>query len=373
MTRAIIPRGDHFVALAVVRSLGKKNITTTVISEFDNALSFHSRYCSEAIVSGKSMDFFSGLTEEYLVMPTEEGSMIELSKNRKKYPCSLAFPEYPVLEFAFDKKRVLDRALNLGIPCPETQYIESAETWQGKGEDLQFPVVIKPVRSLGGVGISFVDSTDTLEKILTESVKNFGPVLVQEKIPYAERYSVALLMDYSQSVRRCCVLRAIRCYPMDTGPASFVETVDRPDLVTMAEELLESIHFYGVAEVEFVIDNRDNTPKLMEINPRFWGSLQGAVNAGVDFPALLYELFQEGTVERNLDYRRGVKTRSIFPYEYRRLKNIIRGNYPNTFKIASLIGFLKLYQDDGYFVFSSDDMQPFSSLVLHSMRRRIQA
>jgi len=372
MTRCIIPRGEHFVALAVVRSLGKKNIKTTVISEFDNALSFHSRYCSSAIVSGKSMEYYSGLNEDYLVMPTEEGSMIELAKNRKKYSCALAFPEYPVLEFAFDKKRVLDRARELGIPCPETHYFESAEAWERKGDDLRFPVVIKPVRSLGGVGISFVDSTDSLEKILTESVKNFGPVLVQEKIPYDDRYSVALLMDYSQNMRRCCVLRAIRCYPMDTGPASFVETVDRPDLVKMAEELLASIHYCGVAEIEFVIDNRDNTPKLMEINPRFWGSLQGAIHAGVDFPALLYELFQEGTVEKNLDYRRGVKTRSIFPYEYRRLKNIIRGNYPNAFKIATLIGFLKFYQDDGYFIFSSDDVQPFLSLVENSMRRRIQ-
>ncbi len=40
--------------------------------------------------------------------------------------------------------------------------------------------------------------------------------------------------------------------------------------------------------VEFKLDPRDNTPKLMEINPRFWGSLALAIESGVNFPYLLY-------------------------------------------------------------------------------------
>ena len=39
--------------------------------------------------------------------------------------------------------------------------------------------------------------------------------------------------------------------------------------------------------VEFKLDARDGVAKLMEINGRFWGSLQLAVDAGVDFPAIL--------------------------------------------------------------------------------------
>ncbi len=372
MTRTVIPRGDHFVALAVVRSLGKKNIKTTVISETDDAFSFHSKYCSARIVSGKSMDCYSGFTEDDLVMPLEENSMIELSKNKEKYRCRLAFPDYPVLEKGFNKKKVLDLPGELGVPCPKTFPVDGIGTLERKINLLPFPAVIKPIRSLGGVGISFVTSQDTLNEIYTSSVKNFGPVLIQEKIPYDERYSVAVLMDFNQSMRRCCVLKVIRCYPMDTGPASCVETVDRPDLVKMAELLLQSINYYGIAEVEFVIDKRDNAPKLMEINPRFWGSLQGAISAGVDFPALLFDLFQEGTVDKKLDYRLGVTTRSIFPYEFRRLRTIIRGNYSSRFKFDSVTGFLKLYRDDAYFIFSLDDVQPFFSLIKNSLKRRLR-
>ena len=303
-------------------------------------------------------------------MPTEESSMIELSKNRKKYPCTLAFPETPVLEFTFDKKKVLDRAQELGIPCPKSYFIENTEAWERKNGQIPFPAVIKPIRSLGGVGVSFVDSPDILKRIHAESMKQFGPVLIQEKIPYEERYSVAILMNFSHSMRRCCVLRAIRCYPLDTGPASFVESVDRPDLVKMAEMLLESIQYQGIAEVEFVIDKRDNMPKLMEINPRFWGSLQGAISSGVDFPALLYDLYNNGDVRKNIEYKRGIKTRNVIPYEHHRLVNILRGSYPTSFKISSLVEFVKFFQDDAYFIFSLDDMQPFLSLFTNSLRKR---
>ena len=316
------------------------------------------------------MDCYSAFTEEDLIMPTEESGMIELAKNRKKYSCIPAFPDEKVLEFAFDKRKVLERARELGIPCPRTYPVDSLNAGEPKSKNAPVSLVIKPVRSLGGVGITFPDSAEKLKKLHDETVRRFGPVLIQERIPYTERYSVAVLMNFSQEMRRCCVLRAIRCHPLHTGPASFVESVNRPDLVEMGKWLLESIHYHGTAEVEFVIDSRDNTPKLMEVNPRFWGSLQGAISAGVDFPALHYELYQNGDVTKNLEYRPGVKTRNVIPYEYHRLMDIIRGNYPFSYKASSFIEFFKIYEDDAYFIFSLADKQPFISIFTRSMRIR---
>ena len=38
--------------------------------------------------------------------------------------------------------------------------------------------------------------------------------------------------------------------------------------------------------MEYKQDRRTGTPLLMEVNGRFWGSLQLAIDAGVDFPYL---------------------------------------------------------------------------------------
>ena len=61
--------------------------------------------------------------------------------------------------------------------------------------------------------------------------------------------------------------------------------------------------------VEFKRDARDGIPKLMEINGRFWGSLQLAIDAGVDFPALLIRMLDDPTVPAVPGYRTGVRSR----------------------------------------------------------------
>jgi predicted ATP-grasp superfamily ATP-dependent carboligase len=61
--------------------------------------------------------------------------------------------------------------------------------------------------------------------------------------------------------------------------------------------------------VEFKRDARDGVAKLLEINGRFWGSLQLSVDAGVDFPYLLYQLALAGDVEPVSTYATGVRLR----------------------------------------------------------------
>jgi len=61
--------------------------------------------------------------------------------------------------------------------------------------------------------------------------------------------------------------------------------------------------------VEFKWDTVENRPKLIEVNGRFWGSLNLAIQAGVDFPFLLYQLALGENVFGPADYRIGLKSR----------------------------------------------------------------
>jgi predicted ATP-grasp superfamily ATP-dependent carboligase len=370
--QVVIPRGEHFVALAIVRSLGKKGIRTAVISEHPNAMALSSKYCNKKIVADNSFKPYESFSENDLIMPTDENLMIELANNRGRYHCSLAFPDHHVLNTAFNKKSVLEHAYESDIPCPVTFFPKDSDDIRNQLHTIDFPAVIKPIRGLSGRGISFVNSADELVNSYEETRKQFDQLMIQEKIPYTERYSVACLMNFEHCMRRFCVLKVIRCYPISTGPATIVESVNRPDLVAMADTLLQSINFSGIAEVEFVIDKRNDTPKLMEINPRFWGSLQGAISAGVDFPSLLYTLFQEGDIDNNNVYRTGVRTRNAIANDFRQLSSVIRGNYPLVSKKSSLIEFLKFYRDDSYYIFNWDDLRPFLSYISDSATRVIK-
>lgn len=54
--------------------------------------------------------------------------------------------------------------------------------------------------------------------------------------------------------------------------------------------------------VEFRVDPRTDQPKLMEVNPRLWGSLPLSICAGVDFQYLRYRLSSGDDIEPDLSY-----------------------------------------------------------------------
>jgi predicted ATP-grasp superfamily ATP-dependent carboligase len=83
-------------------------------------------------------------------------------------------------------------------------------------------------------------------------------------------------------------------------------------MVPWAVSLLKELQWAGVADVEFMIDPRDGTPKLMEINPRFWSSLYLALECGVDFPWLLVQTALMKRSNPSLVTKKGLKGDPFF-------------------------------------------------------------
>ena len=61
--------------------------------------------------------------------------------------------------------------------------------------------------------------------------------------------------------------------------------------------------------VEYKIDAATGAPYLMEINGRLWGSLQLAIDAGVDFPSLLVASAMGTPPEPVRSYHVGTRSR----------------------------------------------------------------
>jgi predicted ATP-grasp superfamily ATP-dependent carboligase len=124
---------------------------------------------------------------------------------------------------------------------------------------------------------------------------------------------VCFLYDNHNKIRCSFVQREVRHFPLDIGPSTVQESVWMPELVVLAEELMSGLEWYGVVEIEFMRDSRDGILKLMEINPRFWNSLHLAVQSGVDFPFLLYQLAMEREVPEVKSYAVGQLCRNLLP------------------------------------------------------------
>ena len=129
--------------------------------------------------------------------------------------------------------------------------------------------------------------------------------------PGGEALGVSLLFNKDAEPRALFVHKRLREYPLNGGPSTLRESVLRPEAAELGVRLLRALRWYGVAMVEFKVDPRDGVPKLMEVNPKLWGSLSLAIASGVDFPALLYRLATEGDVPPVPDYRVGVRCRFL--------------------------------------------------------------
>ncbi|HEX5632505.1 MAG TPA: ATP-grasp domain-containing protein, partial [Gemmatimonadales bacterium] len=117
------------------------------------------------------------------------------------------------------------------------------------------------------------------------------PLLLQQRI--VGPGTGIFLLVWDGETRAVFAHRRLREKPPSGGVSVLSESVAaEPDLVAQSRRLLDAFGWRGVAMVEYKRDAATGVPYLMEINGRFWGSLQLAVDAGVDFPSLLVDCAQ---------------------------------------------------------------------------------
>jgi predicted ATP-grasp superfamily ATP-dependent carboligase len=177
--------------------------------------------------------------------------------------------------------------------------------------------------------------------------------LIQEWIPDGGGiFGFSALFDGASNMKAAFIHRKLRMYPVQGGPSTLREGVEHPQIMELGFSLLKSLNWKGVAMVEFKVDPRDGIPKLMEVNPRFWGSLHLAVVSGVDFPYLILKMARGERFEPILHYPVGKRCRwLLFGDILHFLKN------PNRFHLRP--SFFHFFEPDtSYDIISKEDPLP---------------
>lgn len=346
MSRVIVLDAQMRSSIAVIRSLGNKGIDVIAGEETRFACGFFSKYCKGTIIYPspiKDPDGFITYIIEVIkekqydmIFPVADACLKPIIDNwdeiTKYTKIALAPPE--VFLKGYDKGLTLEIAIKEGINCPKTFFINKIEDLIKMRDDLEYPLVIKPRISSGSRGVkichSFEELTDNFKKL---SLK-YGKLLIQEFIPYGGELGVYTLFNNDSEPRNLTVQERIRSYPVSGGPSTFRRTIKNnisKKAIGISFELLKHMEWIGIAMVEFRVDKRDGSLKLMEVNPRFWGSLQLSILANVDFPYRLYKMIMENDINQNLDYKDNVYCRWLLPGEIlwylnspNKLKNIYK-------------------------------------------------
>lgn len=250
-----------------------------------------------------------------LLLPISEAGLLAVSGRREQLSGILIpFPDHATVSRVCDKAAVMACAERIGIAVPRQVSAHTiAQLRSVDAGTLHFPLVLKPARSVVEkarakttvVHVSDPQSWDAA--VDTLSPEHF-PVLVQQRIE-GPGIGVFLLLWQGRLVAHFGHQR-IREKPPSGGVSVLRESVAvDPLLLRLSQTLLASFGWNGVAMVEYKRDARTGIVYIMEINGRFWGSLQLAIDAGVDFPRLLADLALGQFMPASESYKLGVASR----------------------------------------------------------------
>lgn len=326
MKRILVLDANQRSALAVTRSLGKQGIPVFTAEESSSALAGCSRfsqqhleYPSPRLCPDLFVEVLSKLVNEHridILLPMTELTTGLLLTNENSFPeATLPFPDIKTVDSLANKCALLQMAEKLEVPIPETWYADDPDSLPVELDELSYPLVLKPGRSWllqqgkwDRAAIRFAHNPSEAKDILnSEPAFRAHPFILQECVA-GHGEGVFALYNHGKPLAFFAHHR-LREKPPEGGVSVLSESTSvDPILLSHASRLLDNANWHGVAMVEFKVA-ADGTPYLMEINTRFWGSLQLAVDAGVDFPWLLYQLACGDQPEPVKIYKIGIRLR----------------------------------------------------------------
>ena len=319
--------GEQRATLALVRALGREGIPVTVGSKFADSLAGSSRYCAKRVRYPPPLEhdeaFRTFLLDEMkrggykVLFPMTDITTILAAEMHHTLEPFVRVPIATSEQIARvqDKRTMLLAACKVGIAAPATYMLSDDEDIDAVAERIQYPVVLKPRLSwlrrneawISG-GVQFIHNAAELKEKYRRAHALIPHPLVQERLE-GEGRGVFLLI-WNGELKAAFCHRRLREKPPWGGVSVYRESLpfDRA-IVEKSYRLLQECGWQGPAMVEFKVDNRDGELKLMEVNGRFWGSLQLALDAGMNFPLLYYRLAIGENVPAQFDYKAGVRSR----------------------------------------------------------------
>ncbi len=333
------------------------------------AQSFYSRYCSESYVipdpEKRERAFMNSLMT--LVKSGKYDVLLPVGWHPNYYAAKAKavleqYTHVPIasresMEVAANKDLTMAFAKKIGVDVPATQQPKNEGDVDEICRNAEFPLVIKGSTSAGHV--HYARNSEEL-KAYYRTIPDPRPI-IQE---YVKGYGCGFfaLYDHGKCVA-AFMHKRIREYPVSGGPSVAARAYYSEELKRQGLKLLDSLKWHGVAMVEFKHDVESGRYRLMEVNPKFWGSLELAIEAGVDFPYLAYQLAKGEEFDPVFDYDRSARFRWPFPGEllYDLSQRRIRGFVGDFFD--------RHYADD---VYLTDPVPLFSQMLgtIRSLQRK---
>lgn len=297
---AIVTDAHYRMAVSLIRNLGARGVRVVVCESacFERPVGFASKFaarCEYLPEEGYLDSLFALCREIYeqegekpALLPVGAKTLAALSENKARFSsvCGLCVASPAQLARLNDKQAVAALAKTCHVPIPENFTKAPEESEDAFFARVPLPCAVKPHcgEKLGLPAAARYRIAKTKEELLAAYRHFFALAgeapIAQEFLP-GEAYGCSVLATGGRIVRSICH-RRVREYPVSGGPSSCCECVESPELLAFAENIIRESGFTGPAMLEFKC-GADGKPRLLEINPRVWGTFPLTRASGSDF------------------------------------------------------------------------------------------
>ena len=311
----VILLGGSHGALSIARSFGRRNIPCVLVTD-DHLLPKFSRYIGRSFdwpgpLSPHAGEWLVRLAAEqglakWLLIPCADAEVRCVAENLAglRTVFNVVGCDWSHLQKVCDKQLLPKTAAAAGIAYPANYRVRSVE--ECSTVEAEFPVVLKPAMRMERNAFTSskawrANSREELKQLFRRAASLVGldDVVVQEMIPGGgeAQFSYAALWSAGVPVAEMTARRT-RQYPIEFSHTStFVEVVDNEAVRHAARKLLASIGFEGIVEIEFKFDARDQSYKVLDVNPRAWSWLGLCEHAGVDLAVMMRDVARGKAIE----------------------------------------------------------------------------
>lgn len=306
-------------AVAGLRALGQAGLQTVALAPTRGAAGRLSRFAAVGATGPDPAEDAPGFARSVALLASEHGPLVVYPGSEAAIDplyahagppgraVTLPYPGWDALEALRDKRRLAPLAAGAGLSTPEVLFEGTAA--ELRDAQVRLPAVVKPVRPGGMIGSARVIASAADLEGLLDGLSAEEPLLVQEQADGGLQ-AIGMVVGRDGSPVARVQQASIRTWPAKAGSSSLAVTV-APDeeLVARAASMLASAGYWGLAQLQFVKDGR--APKLIDVNPRFYGSLPLALASGVNLPAAWHSVVLDRPTGAPGVYREGVTYRWV--------------------------------------------------------------
>lgn len=250
--------------------------------------------------------FYKG--ESIIYIPVEEDITIRFYNYIKRFGeknFNYKLPSYDTYHLSRNKNELNVFCEENLIPSPK--YYSEKNIKEG---NYNMPLILKPINGSGSDGIKFIKSQTDLK---IEGL-DFNINFIQELLDNPKDIKAGFFLCDEGEIISFYSHERIRTFPEQGGVSVFSKSNSNLIIKNAGSKIIKKLNWSGFIMIEFLEDLTTNEYKLIEINPRLWGSI------------LLSEFNNSNFISSYIELCRGIKIKNnvvltnkyirwIFPYD----------------------------------------------------------